>query len=46
MKNKIETQAYAEKWLKIIKQEPLPDRDLGEWIINESVYNFKEYFNK
>nr|MDD3720512.1 aminotransferase class III-fold pyridoxal phosphate-dependent enzyme [Candidatus Gracilibacteria bacterium] len=46
MKDKKEALEYAQKWLKIIKQEELPDKELGEWIIKESVSNFKEHFNK
>lgn len=46
MKDKREALEYAKKWLKIIKQEELPDKDLWEWIISESTSNFKEHFNR
>lgn len=36
---------YSDKWLDIIKQSELPDRKLGEWIIDESVDNFRNHFN-
>ncbi|OQY32358.1 MAG: putrescine aminotransferase [Anaerolineaceae bacterium 4572_5.2] len=37
---------YAEKWLEIIKHPELPSEDLGKWIIEESMNNFGEHFNK
>lgn len=36
---------YTDTWLDIIKQSELPDRKLGEWIIDESVENFRNHFN-
>jgi putrescine aminotransferase len=37
---------YAEKWLEIIKHPELPNENLGKWIIEESLNNFGEHFNK
>ena len=37
---------YAEKWLEIIKNPALPSERMGKWIIEESVKNFGEYFNR
>lgn len=36
---------YAQKWIDIIHQERVPE-DLGKWIIEESVQNFADHFNK
>lgn len=37
---------YAEKWLEIIKHPEHLNEDLGKWIIEESINNFGEHFNK
>lgn len=37
--------AYSERWLGIIKEQTVPE-DIGKWIIEESMYNFAEHFNK
>ncbi len=39
-------QQYAQKWLEIIKNPERPPEELGKWIINESMRNFAEHFNK
>ena len=39
-------QDYAKKWLEIIEKPERPPEDLGKWIIEESMKNFAEYFNK
>lgn len=39
-------QEYAQKWLEIIKNPERPPEDMGKWIINESMHNFAEHFNK
>jgi len=36
---------YSRKWIDIIHQERVPD-EVGKWIIDESLYNFAEHFNK
>ena len=37
---------YAKKWLEIIEKPERPPEDLGKWIIEESMQNFAEHFNK
>jgi putrescine aminotransferase len=37
---------YSEKWLEIIKKPERPPEEKGKWIIEESMRNFAEYFNK
>lgn len=37
---------YAEKWLSIIEKPERPEESLGKWIIEESLHNFAEHFNK
>lgn len=37
---------YAAKWLEIIEKPERPPEDIGKWIIEESMTNFAEYFNK
>jgi putrescine aminotransferase len=39
-------QEYAKKWLEIIEKPERPPEDVGKWIIEESMKNFAEYFNK
>lgn len=39
-------QEYAQKWLEIIEKPERPPEDVGKWIIEESMKNFAEYFNK
>jgi putrescine aminotransferase len=39
-------QEYAEKWIEIIKMSERPEEDQGKWIIEQSMQNFAEYFNK
>ena len=39
-------QEYAKKWLEIIEKPERPPEDVGKWIIEESMKNFSEYFNK
>lgn len=39
-------QEYARRWLEIIEKPERPPEELGKWIINESMYNFAEHFNK
>jgi putrescine aminotransferase len=39
-------QEYAQKWLEIIKNPERPPEDTGKWIIEQSMYNFAEHFNK
>jgi putrescine aminotransferase len=39
-------QNYAKKWLEIIEKPERPPEDIGKWIIEESMKNFAEYFNK
>ncbi|MGQ9832889.1 MAG: aminotransferase class III-fold pyridoxal phosphate-dependent enzyme [Candidatus Villigracilaceae bacterium] len=36
---------YSKKWIDIIHQEHVPE-DVGKWVIEESLYNFAEHFNK
>jgi len=36
---------YANKWIDIIKKDRVPE-DEGKWIIEESMHNFAEHFNK
>ncbi len=38
--------AYSNTWLDIIKQSDVPERKLGEWIISESIDNFRNHFNE
>ncbi len=37
---------YAQKWLEIIEKPERPPEEMGKWIIEESMINFAEYFNK
>jgi putrescine aminotransferase len=37
---------YSTKWLEIIEKPERPPEDVGKWIIEESMFNFAEYFNK
>lgn len=37
---------YADKWLEIIKQANRPDEAQAHWIIEESLHNFGEHFNR
>jgi putrescine aminotransferase len=37
---------YAQKWLEIIEKPERPGEEKGKWIIEESLQNFAEYFNK
>jgi putrescine aminotransferase len=39
-------QEYAEKWLEIIKKPEQPPEETGKWIIEQSMQNFAEYFNR
>lgn len=39
-------QSYSKKWLEIIEKPERPPEDIGKWIIEESMKNFAEYFNK
>ena len=39
-------QEYAQKWLDIIKNPERPPEDVGKWIIEQSMQNFAEHFNK
>jgi putrescine aminotransferase len=39
-------QDYAKKWLEIIEKPERPPEAVGKWIIEESMKNFAEYFNK
>ena len=39
-------QEYAQKWLDIIKNPERPPEELGKWIIEQSMQNFAENFNK
>jgi putrescine aminotransferase len=41
-----QAQEYAEKWLGIIKKPEQPEEAMGKWIIEESMQNFGEYFNR
>jgi putrescine aminotransferase len=36
---------YATQWIEIIKKDRVPEEQ-GKWIIEESMHNFAEYFNK
>ena len=38
--------AYSNQWLEIIKQQSFPGDDQAKWIIEESIYNFAEHFNR
>ena len=37
---------YSNKWREIIHTQDFPEKSLGEWIIQESVHNFKHHINK
>src|SRR5512135_666285 len=37
---------YSSQWLEIIRQEQRPDESQGRWIIEQSIYNFAEHFNR
>jgi hypothetical protein len=37
---------YSAEWIDIIKQSKKPNKKQAEWIIEESLHNFAEYFNK
>src|SRR5512136_627392 len=37
---------YSTQWLEIIKQDQRPDEDQGRWIIEQSIHNFAEHFNR
>ncbi len=39
-------QSYSKKWLEIIEKPERPPEELGKWIIEESMKNFADYFNK
>jgi putrescine aminotransferase len=41
-----QAQEYAQKWLEIISKPERPPEEKGKWIIEESMLNFSEYFNK
>lgn len=45
MKDKKQILNYAQDWLDVIKQKQNPTPDEAEWIIKESLHNFKEHFN-
>ncbi len=36
---------YTHKWLEVIKEKQTPTETESDWIINESLYNFREHFN-
>ncbi len=36
---------YTHKWLEIIKEKQTPTRAEADWIIDESLHNFREHFN-
>ncbi len=36
---------YTHKWLDIIKEKQTPTAEEADWIIAESLYNFREHFN-
>lgn len=38
--------AYSGQWLDIIKQPHKPSEEQAKWIINESLHNFGEHFNR
>jgi putrescine aminotransferase len=44
--NLSQSQEYAQKWLDIIKKPERPEEEKAKWIIEESLQNFGEYFNK
>ncbi len=37
---------YANTWMDIIHRSELPDRENAQWIIDESIHNFSEHFNR
>ena len=37
---------YSEKWLDLIKDPSLPSTETAHWIIDESIQNFAEHFNR
>ena len=37
---------YSATWIDIIKLKKHPDKKKAEWMINESLHNFAEHFNK
>jgi putrescine aminotransferase len=37
---------YSTQWIDIIRKKQKPDRKEAEWIIEESLHNFAEHFNK
>lgn len=39
-------QSYAEKWLNVIQKPERPEEEKAKWIIDESMHNFAEYFNR
>lgn len=39
-------QEYAQKWLEIIQKPERPQEEMAKWIIEESMRNFGEHFNK
>lgn len=36
---------YTHKWLEIIKEKQTPTAEEADWIIEESLHNFREHFN-
>lgn len=44
--NLTSAQEYAQKWLEIIKNPERPPEDVGKWIIEQSMHNFAEHFNR
>ncbi len=36
---------YTHKWLEVIKEKQVPTPEEANWIIEESLYNFREHFN-
>jgi putrescine aminotransferase len=44
-KKKIPTLPYIETWMDIIKEKQNPTPEEANWIIRESLHNFREHFN-
>ncbi|MEJ5223249.1 MAG: aminotransferase class III-fold pyridoxal phosphate-dependent enzyme, partial [Anaerolineales bacterium] len=45
-KNYETARQYAEKWLNIIEKPERPEESVAKWIIEESLHNFAEHFNR
>ena len=41
----VQAEAYATKWIDLIKMKEAPSPELGKWIVKETFSNFQDHFN-